>query len=68
MAGVGALQADSRLQAFLYVLMRDHVTPGTLGSVMEQIISMEKDDMVMTNGWLGMYAGELAEILTALKE
>jgi len=68
MAGIGALQADSRLQAFLYLLMRDHVTPGTLASVMEQIISMGKDDIVMTNGWLGMYAGELAEVLTAPKE
>jgi len=57
----------SRLTAFLYQIMRDHVPPG----VIEKIVSADEEDfedgtdVLLSNYHLGAYADELADRLTS---
>ena len=52
-----------RLDAFLYVLMRDHITTGTMEAIMDHVEKIN-EDALFTNGFLGMYAKQLHERLT----
>lgn len=57
----GFVTINSHLVSFLYELMRDHITPGTVESLVR---SSESDqDIVYTNGWLAKYAEDLANRL-----
>ena len=52
-----------RLTAFLYELLRDHVTPGALEDLMR---STDRPDVTMwtlSNGWLGEYAADVSRRL-----
>ncbi len=49
-----------KLTEFLYYLMRDHVTPGTVEGIMTENTG---DDCNYTNGWLARYAENVAERL-----
>ena len=52
----------NKLDAFLYVLMRDTLTFGKLEKL---VMEAEKTDVaIFTNGWLGRYAKNLATRLT----
>lgn len=51
---------EGRLVAFLYDLLRDHVTPG----VVEKIAQDATAETLFTNGWLARYAEDLATRLT----
>lgn len=56
----GNIRLHSRLTSFLYDLMRDHVPPG----VVEQLVQEATDpDVKYTNGWLALYAQDLAQRL-----
>lgn len=59
----GMVRIDSNLVGFLYVLMRDHLTPG----VIEEIVNnhCQDSDNLYCNGWLAKYAEYVA---TRLKE
>lgn len=53
----GSVKMDSRLVAFLYELMRDHVTPGEVEAIVQ---GCSDPNVVYTNGWLALYAADLA--------
>jgi hypothetical protein len=58
----GSVNSASRLTAFLYLLMRDHLP---VGKVEEIVMGAESCEMpcVYTNGWLASYAQFLNERL-----
>ena len=57
----GNVKIKSKLVSFLYQLMRDHVPPGDVESVVKQ---SESDEFCLyTNGWLAMYSKYIAERL-----
>jgi hypothetical protein len=57
----GSVQIESKLVSFLYELMRDHVPPG----IVEQLVQgAAVADVQYTNGWLALYAQNLAGRLT----
>jgi hypothetical protein len=51
-------ETSSRLVAFLYELMRDHVTPGILENIMRSTDG-EATGYRLSNGYLAMYAEDL---------
>jgi hypothetical protein len=49
------------LVGFLYVLMRDHLTPGTVeGILMEHVERAAEKERVFSNGWLAEHAKDVA--------
>lgn len=59
----------SPLTAFLYQLMRDHVTPGVVEGIVlrdEELREEQGDELefVLSNGYLAAYAAEVAQRLT----
>jgi polyhydroxyalkanoate synthesis regulator phasin len=61
----GSVVFDDALTSFLYELMRDHLSTGTV----EQLVvnATNNTDILFTNGWLAKYANNLAEELTNAK-
>lgn len=59
----GTVAVDSKLVSFLYELMRDHVTPGTIEKVL--IESEYESEVTYCNGFLAEYAINIAERLGA---
>lgn len=57
----GCVTSSDPLVSFLYLLMRDHVTPGYL----EELVRSSKPDeeSQYTNGWLATYAIDMARRL-----
>jgi hypothetical protein len=56
----GHIEMDSKLVAFLYELMRDHLPPG----VVERLVQDSQiSECLYTNGWLAKYAEDLANRL-----
>jgi hypothetical protein len=57
----GTICSDDKVVALLYVLMRDHVTPG----VVEELVRTYCHDFstIYTNGYLAKYAKDLANRL-----
>lgn len=58
----GEVSYYSKLVSFLYDLMRDHMPPGEVESLMR---SAQDPQVKYTNGWLANYAEYLARRLTA---
>lgn len=53
----GTVTIDCKLTAFLYDLMRDHLSAGA----MEKLLAQSVDGPVIyTNGWLAQYAADIA--------
>lgn len=50
------------LVSFLYLLMRDHVTPGVIEGLMRD--SKPGEESRYTNGWLAKYAQDIADRLS----
>lgn len=59
----GRVVGNDRLQSFLYVLMRDHVTPGVIEELIDEDIGYHGQDILYTNGWLAKYAEDVAKRL-----
>ena len=63
----GERVTHSFLVVFLYILMRDEVTPGRIERIMLSISNENDQDAVgefkMTNGWLTQYAEDIASRL-----
>lgn len=57
----GHVSSADPLVNFLYLLMRDEVTPGVVAKILED--SIDEETTVFTNGWLASYAGYVAKIL-----
>jgi hypothetical protein len=57
----GNIFGNTRLQLFLYLLMRDYILPGTIEKIVNDIDEYETAPMftAYTNGWLAMYAKNL---------
>lgn len=56
----GSVTSSDPLVSFLYLLMRDHVTPG---SIEELVRESKPEEAQYTNGWLASYAKDLADRL-----
>lgn len=61
----GNIDSDSKLVAFLYDLMRDHLPHGVIERLLRD---NENPKACYTNGWLAQYAQYVAEELTGKKE
>jgi len=59
----GKVFAATPLVSFLYDLMRDHLPPGTVERLVREAES--PGTTTYTNGWLAMYAKDVADRLTA---
>lgn len=56
----GTVKINSKLVSFLYELMRDHLPTGKV----EELVRASNDpDVTYTNGWLALYAQDLANRL-----
>ncbi len=53
----GSIVSDSRVVCFLYSLMRDHLPVGVLERLVRET---EEQPLTYTNGWLALYAQNLA--------
>lgn len=53
----GEINIHSKLVSFLYDLIRDHLTPGTVEKLVRDA---QESDVQYTNGWLAKYAEDLA--------
>lgn len=61
----GEVDDASGLVAFLYVLMRDHLTPGVLEEIHDNHVAIASGKVQnYVNGWLSRYAQDLARRLT----
>lgn len=56
----GKVRDNRALVAFLYVLMRDHVTPSNIEEIMSHVNEENKTEYELSNGYLAMYAKDLA--------
>lgn len=59
----GDVVNDSRLTAFLYLLIRDEVTPGRIELLLDQLGRDQGQKVYYSNGWLAQYAADVAERL-----
>lgn len=57
----GTIKINNRLVSFLYDLMRDHLPPGKVEALIRE--AEDEPDIVYTNGWLALYAEDLANRL-----
>jgi hypothetical protein len=55
----GNVISDGDLSTFLYLLMRDHITPG-LAEKLVMDVETSSHPTSFTNGWLGHYSNYLA--------
>lgn len=55
----GAVDDQDALVGFLYVLMRDHLTPGDVEELVRRNSTL-RPSIQFTNGWLAQYAQDLA--------
>lgn len=56
------LETKDRAAAFLYLLMRDHVTPGKVEQILEELQSAPAT-LILSNGFLAEHAVEVAKKL-----
>ena len=56
-------KTDSRIVAFLYLLMRDHLPTGVVAEVTKELEATPGTN-VLTNGWLAKYAEHIARALS----
>lgn len=56
----GSITSEDKTVMLLYILLRDHVTPGRLEQIVQDLPDKKAD---FTNGWLAQYAKNLAERL-----
>ena len=60
----GQVKIKSKLVCFLYVLMRNEITPGKIATLIQEQKCENDTEVVYTNGWLARYAEYLADKLT----
>jgi len=57
----GHFSSDCKLTSFLYSLLRDHVQPGEVETIMSELDNFETT--FYTNGWLAKYAEDISKRL-----
>jgi hypothetical protein len=60
----GNINDSSKLVAFIYTLIRDHVAPGDVEDI---LLHLPPDENIMykySNGWLAKYAKDIVKRLT----
>ncbi len=58
----GEINLEGKLVSFLYTLMRDHITAGKIEELVREVEN-ENGLNYYTNGWLALYAENLAKRL-----
>jgi len=58
----GCINSSDPLVSFLYILMRDHVTPGSVEDILQNHVEGE-DESEFCNGYLASYAKDIANRL-----
>lgn len=61
----GDLYRDGGLTCFLYILMRDHLTPGVVEKIALEC-QLSDNPIQYTNGWIADYAANVAARLTSI--
>jgi hypothetical protein len=64
----GVVRSADPLVAFLYVVLRDHIQPGTIENIMLNHVEYTTGQSVYSNGWLAAYAQDLASRLRSKSE
>ena len=59
----GQVSSSDPLVIFLYVLLRDHVTPGHIEELMKTNLNHNGEVCQFSNGWLATYAMDIASRL-----
>lgn len=59
----GSIDSDDPMVAFIYTLVRDHVPPSTVETIIKDIVKVSKDRYEFSNGWLAQYAKDITERL-----
>lgn len=54
-------ETGDMLDGFIYVLLRDHITPGKMEGIVEDLERSEGKPLQFTNGYLAKYAKILKE-------
>ena len=67
-AASGGVHATDRLVSFFYDLMRDHMTPGDVETIVRRVLDEEDREVFYTNGWLAENAKYIAARLLGDKE
>ncbi len=62
----GEIISESKLVGFLYILMRDHVPPGNVESIIRDVKDLK--EYSFSNGWLANYAIDIADRLMGEKK
>ncbi len=55
----GNVEAESRLNIFLYLLGRDHLPLGEIESLADQTMGITAPEAQFTNGWLAEWAKDI---------
>jgi hypothetical protein len=58
----GNVESNSKLVAFLYLLMRDHLAVGVVESIMLEV-SADSMPITYTNGWLAQHCLDIEKRL-----
>ena len=57
----GSVNSKDPLVTFLYILMRDELTPGRIEEIIKEHVQPEKrESSQFSNGWLATYARDIA--------
>ncbi len=59
----GSVSDDDVLVAFLYTLMRDHVVPGVIERIVNDVYNFKDHKVEYANGYLAQYAQDVASRL-----
>lgn len=61
----GKVDSKSKLVAFIYLIMRDHVPPGEIEELMREHVHLIKADenVEFSNGWMAEHAKDVARRL-----
>jgi hypothetical protein len=59
--------AGDPLTSFIYELLRDHLPPGKAERIVQQVVVEAGREVVYTNGFLALYAKDLANRLRGTK-
>lgn len=61
----GRVSGHEPIIAFIYTLLRDHLTPGTIEDIMLTQVPVAGVKTTYSNGWLAHYAADVARRLLA---
>ena len=61
----GSVNATDPIVSFMYILMRDHITPGAVEGILQNYVLIPERDSQFCNGYLGNYAKDIVQRLRA---